>query len=99
VSIDGEPEHTEERCTAYEEGKEILGRIDADSTGFSSMVVDWTAGFTLEAKDATTTVVTAQSRFKPKGFVVCLMLPLVKWKFHQTQQTILGGLKQFVESR
>lgn len=89
--------HTEERCSVYDEKRAILWSIEKDSTGFSRMVSDWTAGFSLDSKDSNTTIVTAQSSFNPKGLLTRLMMPIIKRKFHQTQQTILSGLKQFVE--
>lgn len=97
VVVGGKTGHTEERCTTYEEGQKILWRIEKDSTGFSNMVSDWTAGFSLESKDSNTTIVTAQSVFQPRKFFVRLMMPFIKIKFHKTQQTILNGLKQFIE--
>ncbi len=99
VNVGGKPGHTEERCSVFEEGRKIMWTIEMDSTGFSRMVSDWTAGFNLEAKDSNTTLVTAQSTFQPKNFLVRLMMPFIKRQFHQTQQAILDGLKQFVEKQ
>ncbi len=88
---------TEEHCTAYEEEKSILWQIDKDSTGFLRLVSDWTAGFVLEPAGSGATRVTAQSVFERKNPLVALMMPMIRRKFHQTQQAILAGLKQFVE--
>ena len=88
---------TEERCSTFEEGKKILWRIEKDTTGFSKMVSDWETGFSLESRGPESTLVEAQSTFEPRGLLVRLTAPLVKKKFHDTQQKILGGLKQFVE--
>ena len=41
--------------------------------------------------------VTAQSLFTPKRFLARLMMPVIRRKFHQTQRTILDGLKQHTE--
>lgn len=38
---------TEERCSTYVQGREIMWSIEHDSTGFSRMVSDWRAGFIL----------------------------------------------------
>jgi uncharacterized protein YndB with AHSA1/START domain len=88
---------TEELCTTYEQGKTILWRIDKDSSGFLRMVSDWTAGFVLEPDGPGRTRVTAQSIFKPRNPLIGLMMPMVRRKFHQVQQAVLDGLKQFVE--
>lgn len=99
VTIGGTRGQTEERCAMYQEGREIAWRIEKDSTGFSRMVSEWTGGFRLEQVDSHTTRVTAVSAFRPRNILVRLMMPFVKRKFHQTQQAILQGLKQFVEKR
>jgi hypothetical protein len=39
----------------------------------------------------------AESTFTPTKFVARLMLPIIRRKFHQTQQSILSGLQQYVE--
>jgi uncharacterized protein YndB with AHSA1/START domain len=88
---------TKEHCTAYDEERRILWQIDEDSTGFLRLVSDWTAGFVLEPAGSGATRVTAQSVFERKNPLLALMLPMVRRKFHQTQQAILAGLKQFVE--
>jgi uncharacterized protein YndB with AHSA1/START domain len=83
---------TRERCVEYEAGHRIVWVIDEDSTGFGRMVSDWRAGFSLEERDGITAV-SAESRFRPRNIAVRAMLPLIRRKFHQTQQNILGGLK------
>jgi len=88
---------TEELCTTYDEGKTILWRIERDSSGFLRMVSDWTAGFLLEPAGSDGTRVTAQSVFRPKNLLIGLMMPMVRRKFHQVQQAVLAGLKQFAE--
>jgi uncharacterized protein YndB with AHSA1/START domain len=90
---------TEEHCTAYEEEQRILWQIDKDSTGFLRLVSDWTAGFVLEPAGSGATRVTAQSVFQLKNPLLVLILPMIKRKFHQTQEAILTGLKQFAEKR
>lgn len=99
VTIDGKPGHTRERCTSYEEGREITWRIEEDSSGFSGMVSDWTAGFTLESKDGRATIVTAHSRFRPNGSLVCVMMPVIRSKFHETQRAILDALARHLDRR
>src|SRR5438876_9257804 len=88
---------TEEMCTTYDEGKTILWRIDKDTSGFLRMVSDWTAGFVLEPAGSGGTRVTAHRAFKRKNPLIGLMMPMVRRKFHQVQQGVLAGLKQFVE--
>ena len=90
---------TREHCTHFEEKRRILRQIDEDSTGFLRLVSDWTAGFALEPAGAGATRVTAQSVFVRKNPFLVLMLPMIRRKFHRTQQAILAGLKQFVETR
>jgi uncharacterized protein YndB with AHSA1/START domain len=90
---------TVEHCTAFEEERRILWQIDEDSTGFLRLVSDWTAGFVLESAGSGATRVGAQSAFERKNPLLVLMLPMIRRKFHQTQQAILAGLKQFVEKR
>ena len=90
---------TREHCTAFEEERRILWQIDEDSTGFLRLVSDWTAGFVLEPAGSGATRVSAQSAFERKNPLLVLMLPMIRRKFHQTQQAILAGLKQFVEKR
>lgn len=97
VNVGDKPGHTEERCTSYDEGRKIIWTVEKDSSGFSRMVSDWSAGFILEPRGSTTTVVTAQSIFSPKKFFVRLMMPVIRRKFHRFQQEILTGLKHHVE--
>jgi uncharacterized protein YndB with AHSA1/START domain len=89
---------TEERCSTYVQGRKILWTIEQDTSGFSRMVSDWSAGFSLEPKGSDETRVVAQSVFTPSKLIARLMLPIIRRKFHQTQRSILGGLKQYVES-
>jgi uncharacterized protein YndB with AHSA1/START domain len=88
---------TEERCSTYDEGRMIMWTIEKDSTGFSRMASDWSAGFTLEPQGPDTTRVVARSVFNPSALLARLMLPLIRRQFHQTQRAILTGLKQHVE--
>jgi uncharacterized protein YndB with AHSA1/START domain len=88
---------TEERCSTYVEGRRIMWTIEQDSSGFSRMVSDWTAGFSLEPKDSDQTRVVAESTFSPGKLLARLMLPMIRSKFHRTQKRILDGLKQHVE--
>ncbi len=99
VKVGSKSGRTEERCNAYERERRITWLIEKDTTGFSGMVSDWTAGFSLEPQGTSAVLVMAQSAFRPKNFLVRLAMPLIRRKFHQTQQVILGGLKQFVETR
>jgi len=92
------PGSTEERCTTYDEGRKIMWTIEKDSTGFSRMASDWSSGFTLEPRGPDTTRVVARSVFNPSGLPARLMLPLIRRKFHQTQLSILTGLKHHVEA-
>jgi hypothetical protein len=95
VLVGGKPGTTRETCTAYDRGRAITWRIDADSSGFSRMVHGWTSGFRLK-HEHDSTVVTEWSDFRPKWFVRP-MLPMIKRRFHQTQQQILDGLRRHVE--
>jgi uncharacterized protein YndB with AHSA1/START domain len=88
---------TEERCSTYDEGRKITWTVEQDTSGFSRMVSDWSAGFSLEPKGSDETRVIAQSLFVPTKIISRLMLPMIRRKFHQTQQAILGGLKEHVE--
>jgi uncharacterized protein YndB with AHSA1/START domain len=97
VMIGRKPGSTEELCTAYDEGRTIMWTIQKDSTGFSRMVSDWSAGFALEPQAPDSTLVMARSVFKPSTLPARLMLPLIRRKFHQTQLGILTGLKHYVE--
>ena len=87
---------TKERCVEREEGVRLAWAIEEDSTGFARMVSGWRSGFSL-AESEGATVVTAQSTFRPKNVLVRAMLPVIRRKFHQTQQAILHGLQDAVE--
>jgi hypothetical protein len=97
VLAGNKPGTTEERCSTRDEARSIMWTVEQDSTGFSRMVSDWSAGFRLEPQGPGTTRVTAQSLFRPKRFFVRLMMPAIRRKFHQTQRAILDGLRQHVE--
>jgi uncharacterized protein YndB with AHSA1/START domain len=88
---------TKERCVEREERARIAWAIEEDSTGFGKMVSEWRAGFRLAERDAAT-IVTAESTFRPNNVLVRTMLPLIRRKFHQTQQAILRGLQEAVAS-
>ena len=87
---------TTELCIEDVPGHALGWRIEEDSTGFSRMVSDWRAGFRLEPQERGT-LVTARSTFAPRNPLVRLITPLVRRKFHRTQQAILDGLKRSVE--
>jgi uncharacterized protein YndB with AHSA1/START domain len=87
---------TKERCVEREEGARIAWAIEEDSTGFGRMVSGWRSGFSLAERDGAT-VVTARSVFRPSNVLVRAMLPLIRRRFHQTQQAILRGLQEAVE--
>jgi uncharacterized protein YndB with AHSA1/START domain len=88
---------TRERCIEEDAERRISWAIEEDSTGFSRMVSDWRAGFTLEPVDGGTRAV-AESVFRPKSVLLRLMGPIVKRKFHRAQRAILAGLKDAAES-
>lgn len=88
---------TKERCVEDVQERRLSWAIEEDSTGFSRMVSDWRAGFTLQARDGATCV-TAESVFEPKSALLRLMSPLIKRKFHQAQRAILAALKQAAEN-
>lgn len=88
---------TEERCSTYDKGRTIMWTIEQDSTGFSRMASDWSAGFIVEPHGNEGTRVIARSVFTPRTLLARVMLPMIRSKFHRTQQSILGGLKQYVE--
>jgi uncharacterized protein YndB with AHSA1/START domain len=88
---------SKERCVADDDASRITWVIEEDSTGFGRMVSDWRAGFRLAQRDGAT-IVTAESRFRPGNVLVRAMLPLIRRKFHQTQQAILSGLKGSLEA-
>src|SRR5919198_1206516 len=70
--------------------------IEDDSTGFGRMVTGWRSGFSLAEREGAT-IVTAESTFRPGNLLVRAMLPVIRRKFHQTQQAILRGLQDAVE--
>jgi uncharacterized protein YndB with AHSA1/START domain len=96
VNLGRKPSHTRERCVVEEPGRRMIWRIDDDTSGFGRMVSDWTAGFSLAARDGGT-LVTAESTFRPRNVLVLLMTPMIRRKFHQTQKAILDGLKRTAE--
>jgi uncharacterized protein YndB with AHSA1/START domain len=96
VLLGGKPGRTRERCVERDDQRRIIWAIEEDSSGFGRMASDWRAGFAL-APSADTTMVTAESTFRPRNPIVRAMLPLIRRKFHQTQRTILGSLKDVVE--
>jgi uncharacterized protein YndB with AHSA1/START domain len=87
---------TKERCVEREDGARIAWAIEEDSTRFGRMVSGWRSGFSLAEREGAT-VVTAQSVFQPNNALVRAMLPLIRRKFHQTQQAILHGLQEAVD--
>jgi uncharacterized protein YndB with AHSA1/START domain len=87
---------TKERCVEEVQERKLSWAIEEDSTGFSRMVSDWRAGFSLHAEDGATRV-TAESTFRPKSALLRLMSPLVERKFHKAQLAILAALKQTAE--
>jgi len=96
VVVGGKPGTTAERCSAYDEASKIMWTIEEDSTGFSRMVTDWRAGFSLQPQGPEATRVRAESMFTPKP-LTRLMMPVIRRKFHQAQRAILDGLRQHVE--
>ena len=44
VVIGRKPGTSRERCSAYEEASKIMWTVEQDSSGFSAMVADWSAG-------------------------------------------------------
>jgi uncharacterized protein YndB with AHSA1/START domain len=86
---------TKERCVQREERARIAWSIEEDSAGFGRMVSGWRSGFSLAERDGAT-IVTAHSTFRPNNVLVRAMLPLIRRKFHQTQQAILSGLQEAV---
>jgi uncharacterized protein YndB with AHSA1/START domain len=88
---------TTERCVEHDHGRRIAWAIEEDSSGFGRMVTGWHAGFALASSDGGTAV-TAESTFRPRNLLVRAMLPMIRHKFHQTQQAILHGLKDSLEA-
>jgi uncharacterized protein YndB with AHSA1/START domain len=97
MELGGKRSHTRERCIVEEPERQIVWRVDDDSSGFSRMVFDWTAGFALTPSDGGT-LVRAESAFRPRNALVRVIMPVVRRKFHQTQRAILTGLKAFTET-
>ena len=60
------------------------------------MVSGWRSGFSVAERDGAT-IVTAESTFRPNNVLVRAMLPVIRRKFHRTQQAILRGLQEAVE--
>jgi hypothetical protein len=94
VNLGGKTSRTRERCIVQQSEQRIVWRIDEDTSGFSRMVSDWTAGFSL-APTESGTLVTAESAFRPRNPLVRLVMPIVRRKFHQTQKAILEGLRKY----
>jgi hypothetical protein len=59
------------------------------------MVSGWRSGFSLAERDGAT-IVTAHSTFQPNNLLVRATLPMIRRKFHQTQQAILRGLQEAI---
>jgi uncharacterized protein YndB with AHSA1/START domain len=97
VLVGGRPGRTRERCVEHDEHRRIMWAIEEDSSGFGRMVSGWRAGFTL-APNGETTLVTAESTFRPKKLIVPAVLPMIRRKFHRAQRSILAGLKDAIES-
>jgi uncharacterized protein YndB with AHSA1/START domain len=95
VQVGNKEGTTRERCVERDEGARIAWAIEEDSTGFARMVSGWRSGFSLAERDGAT-IVTAHSTFRPKNVLVRAMLPLVRRKFHQTQQAILRALQEAI---
>lgn len=89
---------TKERCVVEEPPSRIAWSIEEDSTGFGRMVSNWHAGFSLTERGAAT-VVAAESIFHPNNVLVRAMLPIMRRKFHRTQQAILAALKESLETQ
>lgn len=99
VALGKETAETKERCVTDDEERRLAWRIEEDTSGFLRLVSDWTAGFRLEPAGAGATRVVAESDFAPRNVLVRLMMPIVRRKFHQTQQAILAALKDAAEKR
>jgi hypothetical protein len=96
ATVGGKQGTTRERCVAEEQERTINWAIEEDSTGFSRMVSDWRAGFSLEPTGAGTRV-EAESVFRPRGVLIRIVGPIVRRKFHHAQRAILAGLKSACE--
>jgi hypothetical protein len=97
VLVGAKPGRTRERCVEYVDHGRIIWMVEEDSSGFSRMVSDWRAGFTLTT-DGDTTLVTAESVFRPNNLIVRAIVPMIRRRFHRAQRAILAGLKDAVES-
>jgi hypothetical protein len=97
VLVGGKPGRTRERCVEYDDRRRIVWAIEEDSSGFSKMVSGWRAGFTL-TPNGETTLVDAESVFRPKNVIVRAMVPIIRRRFHRAQRAILAGLKDALES-
>ena len=97
VSVGKRTGETRERCLQSDAPRAITWAIDDDTTGFSRMVTDWQAGFSLQQEDDGT-IVTARSVFRPRNLAVRAMTPLIRRRFHSTQRAILAGFKRYMES-
>ena len=87
-----------ERCIEAEPERTITWVVEHDTTGFSRMASNLRTGFTLAARDGRTSVI-ARSAFEPRNLVVRAMLPLIRRKFHATQQAILASLADSCHTR
>jgi uncharacterized protein YndB with AHSA1/START domain len=95
VLVGSKPGQTRERCVEADRERTIMWAIEDDTTGFSRMVSDWRAGFTLAA-DGHGTAVTARSTFRPRNVLVRALVPLIRRRFHRAQRDILDGLAQYM---
>ena len=98
VVLDDRPSISEERCTAFEDGRSITWSVEKDTSGFSRATNAWQHGFTLTADGTERTRVSAQSSFRPSRPLIRVMNPIIRRRFHQTQRAVLAALKQYVES-
>jgi hypothetical protein len=98
VVIDGKSGQTTERCVEDIAEEAIVWAIEEDSSGFGRLVSNWRSGFRLEQRDGAT-VVTAESVFRPRNLGIRLMTPIIRAKFHKTQEKILSTLKTSIEAQ
>lgn len=96
IVLGGKPGATQERCIEEDEPRRITWAIDDDTTGFIRHVTGWRTGFDLEHREGGTRV-TAHSTFRPNNVLVWLMSPLIRYRCHHTQRTILKRLRRFIE--
>jgi hypothetical protein len=97
VLVGDKPARTRERCVEYVDHRRIIWAVEEDSSGFSRMVSGWRAGFALTT-NGDTTLVSAESIFRPNNLIVRAMLPMIRRKFHRAQRAILAGLNDAIES-